>query len=179
MAEPSGRKFIDASLFLGMHSADNALRYACRAFFIEHFDGELFMSLEQVGLCDDVIWRHPRAAQDAYYPFMDLLQSQMRIRRVPYAEDDIRESRAPRFDGAPVLDRLLLGQISACNGMLYSARHSLLKGYDLQVAAPRSPAATDGDAAAGPAFPGALEPLYQTSLVLALTAKELRLCLND
>lgn len=179
MAEPRGPAFIDASLFLGMHSDDNALRRACKRFFVEHFAAELFMSLEQVGLCDDVIWRHPRAIQDSYYPFMDLLHSEMQVRRLPYAEADISASRALQFEGIPVLDRLLLGQIRARSGVLYSARHALLRGYDLQVAAPRFPTPGDVDEVAELPFPGALESLYQTSLALALTAKELRLCPND
>src|SRR5690348_16405212 len=113
MAEANSPTFIDASLFLGMHAISHTLRSACKAFFVEHFADEVFMSLEQVGLCDDIIWRHPRAIQDHYYPFMDLLQSEMRIRRIPYVDSDVRESCTARFNGAGLLDRLLLGQVRA------------------------------------------------------------------
>jgi len=179
MAEASGPIFIDASLFLGMHAASNGLRSACKAFFVRHFCDEVFMSLEQVGLCDDIIWRHPRAIQDQYYPFMDLLQSEMRIRRIPYADIDVSESLTPRFDGASVLDRLLLAQVRARGGVLYSPRHVRLKRYEGSIIEPDPRAALDAGSQAERVFPERLEILYRTSLALRLDLTELRLCPGD
>ena len=56
------RVFIDASAFLGMHSEDEKVRRQSANFFITHFNSTVYMSLEQVGYCDDVIWRFPRAS---------------------------------------------------------------------------------------------------------------------
>ena len=169
MSETADATFIDASLFLGMQAKDDGVRRSCKAFFVQHFDGEVFMSLEQVGLCDDVIWRHPRMAQDAYYPFMDLLQSVMRIRRLPYEAGDVDESQALSLE-VPVLDRLMLGQVRARRGVLHSARHAVLRGHGVPVVAPAV------ETPAEPAFPEALEGLYRTSLELRLSQSELRIC---
>ncbi|WP_201294684.1 MULTISPECIES: DUF6190 family protein [unclassified Nocardiopsis] len=63
--------FVDADVFMGMHHENEALRRGCKAFFVERLKGRVAMSLEQVGRCDDLVWRRPRELQDAYYPFMD------------------------------------------------------------------------------------------------------------
>jgi hypothetical protein len=54
------KEFFDASVFLGMHSADDGVRKACKRFFALRFRGVALTSLDQVGKCDDVIWRYPR-----------------------------------------------------------------------------------------------------------------------
>lgn len=81
--------FIDATVFLGMHHQDESIRQRSAAFFRSHFERRTRMNFEQVGICDAIIWRQPRRVQDAYYPFMDLLHSEMPILREGYAFREI------------------------------------------------------------------------------------------
>ncbi|MGW4566354.1 DUF6190 family protein [Streptomyces sp. NPDC004561] len=163
---PHAAEYADAALFLGMNSADERLRVACKAFFAARLDGTLVMSLEQVGRCDDVIWGYARELQDAYYPFMDNLHTVMDIRRVGYDEADLRRA----LDGTgipdplPVHERLLLGMVTGREGLLHTASPRLTRHPGLPV---RAPAAADGPE---PVFPGPLEALYRRSLALRVPA---------
>ena len=104
--------FVDADVFMGMHHEDAAVRRGCKAFFVRHLNDRVTMSLEQVGRCDDLVWRCPRALQDAYYPFMDRLHTDMAIHRVGYTKQDTdRAWRDPALEGFPPQRRLVLGQV--------------------------------------------------------------------
>ncbi|MFF4563556.1 DUF6190 family protein [Streptomyces sp. NPDC001435] len=159
----------DAALFLGMNSADETLRIACKTFFVTRLDRTLVMSLEQVGRCDDVIWGYGRELQDAYYPFMDNLHTVMDIRRLGYDAADLR--RALDGDGIPdrlpAHERLLLGMVGNRKGLLHSASPRLPHHTGLPV---RAPAPVDGPE---PDFPEPLEALYRQSLVLRIPADAL------
>lgn len=85
----NGDIFIDATVFLGMHSSDETTRRACKGFFVQRLNDRVCMSLEHVGMCDDVIWAQPRTVQDAYYPFMDVLHTDMKIDRRGYTRGDL------------------------------------------------------------------------------------------
>ncbi|GAA1990096.1 DUF6190 family protein [Kitasatospora viridis] len=158
-AEQSGAEFVDAALFLGMNSADERTRIACKSYFAARLTGRVTMSLEQVGRCDDLVWRFPRQVQDAYYPFMDVLHTDMAIDRVPYEAADLSRGLAEET-GLPMHERLLLAMVRNRRGTLRTVSPRLLGGPDGQVLAPP----------AGPelAFPEPLEGLYQQSLVLRL-----------
>ncbi|WP_316759863.1 DUF6190 family protein [Streptomyces herbicida] len=162
----SADDYADAALFLGMNSADETLRIACKAFFAARLDRTLVMSLEQVGRCDDVIWGYGRELQDAYYPFMDNLHTLMDIRRLGYDEADLRWA----LDGdgiserLPAHERLLLGMVRNRKGLLHSASPRLPHRTGLPV---RAPAPVDGPE---PVFPEPLEALYRQSLVLRVPA---------
>lgn len=78
------KKFIDYTYFMGMHSFDEKNRIICKNFIIDNLKKELFMSLENVGKCDDIVWEFSTKKQDMYYPFMDRIHTVMNIRRVPY-----------------------------------------------------------------------------------------------
>jgi hypothetical protein len=158
--------YVDASLFLGMHSKDPDVRTACASFFAEHLRTPVLMTYEEVGRCDDVVWGHARAAQDAYYPFMDVLHSLMPIRRRAYTAED-REALAvlPAAAGALASrEQMLLASVHATGGELITVNPRLLAldAYGLPIRAPQ--------AATGPVrfddAQGVLDGLYATSLTL-------------
>lgn len=158
--------FIDATFFLGMHDSDDQRRLQSVQFFIEHMNRELYMNLEQVGLCDDVIWTRQRTEQDAYYPFMDNLHTLMDIRRIGYQTEDLLNAISEqRFAGLNLQQACTLAQVINCNGRLATHDPMLLNvtqfndwllvpaRYQQQV------------------FPPPLEPLYQQSMTLTLDLK--------
>jgi len=53
MAFKAHKEFFDASVFLGMHSADDGVRKACKRFFALRFRGVTLISLGRTGKCDD------------------------------------------------------------------------------------------------------------------------------
>lgn len=58
------------------------------------------MPLEEVGICDDLVWKMPRDIQDMYYPFMDNLHSMLDMSRLPYeAGNNLKEEFAKRHGG--------------------------------------------------------------------------------
>jgi len=129
--------FIDSSTFLGMHSTDKKTRIECVNFFVSYYQSTIYMSLEQVGLCDDVIWGNSRILQDAYYPFMDRLHTEMVIKRIEcnyddialvMNNDDLRSLSAPKA--------MLAAQVINANGILYTQDHALieLKSLDGRIA---------------------------------------------
>ncbi|WP_024754985.1 DUF6190 family protein [Streptomyces exfoliatus] len=158
--------FIDASLFLGMHSTDDGLRIAAKAFFVRHLEGRVVMSLEQVGRCDDVIWGYSHELQSLYYPFMDHLHTVMDISREGYDEADVRlglsDSDTPQQ--LPFIDRLLLGQVINRKGLLHTVgpRSSAFEGLPVRAVAAWPAGEPE------PSFPEPLERLYRTSLALRL-----------
>lgn len=157
-------EFIDASVFMGMNATEEATRRACKTFFIERFTGEVAMCLEQVGLCDEIVWRHARDVQDDYYPFMDRLHSVMRIKRLPYGEPEVRRALTDEvLSGLPISDRLLLAMVMEARGRLYTTRPRLLERTALPVTAPPGSGGADG---LERRFPGDLEDAYAISLRL-------------
>ena len=161
MSSPiSTEVLIDGALFLGMHHCDNAIRRACKAFFVSHLHTSVTMSLEQVGFCDDVVWGYPRETQDAYYPFMDVLHTDMRITRTPYTEADLAVATGdPALEGLPLAQRLTAAMALRHGATLHTADPVLLGLSGLPVRKV-APAQTDAE------FPPHLEKLYVTSLVL-------------
>ena len=158
--------FIDATFFLGMHDADETRRRQSVQFFIQHMDRVLYMNLEQVGLCDDVIWARQRAEQDAYYPFMDNLHTLMDIRRIGYqAEDLLCATGEQRFAGLSLQQACTLAQVINCNG--YLATHDPELRNLAQFGDWLAPVAEDHNGE----FPPPLQPLYQQSVTLMLDLK--------
>ncbi len=121
------KEFIDASVFLGMHSKDEEARVSCKNYFVQRLNDKVGMSLEQVGKCDDVIWQLPREQQDAYYPFMDNLHTIMRIDRISYDDGDISAaSFNQHLHGLDISDRLTMGMVVARRGVLYTINPKLV-----------------------------------------------------
>ncbi|KQX48122.1 hypothetical protein ASE09_13785 [Streptomyces sp. Root66D1] len=156
---------------MGMHSEDDAVRVGAKAFFAGRLAagdaGRVVMSWEQVGRCDDLVWAYERGVQDEYYPFMDVLHTDLAIDRVPYEEDDVRRAfGTPALEGLPAHERLLLAQVIGRGGVLHTASPRLLKAAD---GLPVVPVGTGAE----PSFPAYLEDLYQRSLVLKVDSANL------
>lgn len=160
---------IDASVFMGMHSRDEALRLSCKGFFVQRIGQRLVMSLEDVGRCDNLVWRFPRSTQDAYYPFMDNLHTDAKIHRVGYDEDDVRIAlESPRLADLLMHERLLLGMVLRRQAVLYTANLRLRDRSDLPTRA-----VPTGDDVSTSDFFGHLEELYQQSLTLRVAPEDL------
>ncbi|MFF4713425.1 DUF6190 family protein [Streptomyces eurythermus] len=158
--------FVDAALFLGMHSQDDGLRVACKAFFVERLDTRVVMNLEQVGRCDDVIWSYSRELQDLYYPFMDQLHTVMDISREGYDRADVTValSGSALPGRLPFTDRLLIAMVVNRKGLLHTVgpRGAAFGGLPVHAVAPWPAGVPE------PAFPEPLERLYRASLALRL-----------
>jgi hypothetical protein len=153
--------FADASLFMGMHSSLEATRIACKNFFVQRIGKRLIMTLDQVGLCDDIVWRKSRHLQDLYYPFMDQLHSLLAAERVPYSRTDIRRAHDdPRTRHLDGLRALLIARVCNDQGVLYTADPVLLNRPDLPVQA--------CGVSAERAFPEPIEAAYQMSLAFRM-----------
>lgn len=153
--------FADAGLFMGMHSGAEPVRIACKAFFVRHLGTRLVMTLDQVGLCDDIVWRHPRHVQDLYYPFMDRLHTLLCAERVAYTCEDIRRAAEdPALRDLEGSKALLVARVCNEDGTLYTTDRTLLDRAGFPVSAVEL----------GPelAFPEPIESAYRTSLALRL-----------
>jgi Family of unknown function (DUF6190) len=153
--------FVDASLFLGMHSIQDSVRIACKNLFVQRLWEGVAMTLEQIGMCDDVVWGFSRQVQSDYYPFMDTLHSVMAARRVSYSWDDMRRAESdPQLRELEPVNALLLARVCNEGAVLYSIQPELLERKDLPVRpAPRGQELM---------FPVGLETAYQLSLALRL-----------
>ena len=121
--------FIDASLFMGMHSIDEKIRNQSLSVMSEQFSKCIYMNLEQVGMCDEVVWRYSRDIQDDYYPFMDILHSEMDITRIGYCNADIarlNKDRRLSETNLSVQRALLVAQIINHNALLYTHDKNIL-----------------------------------------------------
>lgn len=164
-----GKWFVDATSFMGMHHENALIRERSVAFFRYAFHSTVFMNLEQVGLCDALVWQFPRAKQDAYYPFMDRLHTDMHIERSAYAYAEIRlalETKQLR-DVRP-WQALLAAQVLYHHGTLFTHDPELqglpclkphLGQFDRLLETARK-------------FPGSLDVLYQHSKALIVTEKD-------
>jgi len=124
--------FIDASAFMCMHCNDKKIANHTVGFFSNKFDHTLYMSLEQVGICDDIVWSYSRDIQDAYYPFMDRLHSEMNVIRTSYTRDDVQLALAdPTLEGIRFCHALVLAQVINHHGHLYTGNSLLLNNPKL------------------------------------------------
>lgn len=159
--------FVDASVFLGMHHQDNHLRRSALAFFASYYRRGVRMNFEQVGICDAIIWQQPRDVQDAYYPFMDRLHSDMAILREGYGRQELElYARDPQMSGLRSDQGLLALQV-ICNGATL---------YTLDPVLRHLPTLRDhlGDFASldAVALPKTLQSLYGPSRVYTHTDKD-------
>jgi hypothetical protein len=162
----SGEAIIDASLFMALNSSDERIRHQGKAFFVEHLNGSAVMSLEQVGRCDALIWGTcSREQQDAYYPFMDNLHTDMKIDRIGYDEQDVRLALdSPFLADLPLTRRLTVAMVLNRGGLLYTVDPLLAGRGDL----PLGELPDVGDVV----FPEPLERMYQESLVLLVNPED-------
>lgn len=160
--------FVDASLFLGMHHENNRLRHRAVLFFANHYQGAVRMNFEQVGLCDAIIWQQPRDIQDAYYPFMDRLHSDMAILREGYSPRELLlYARDRQLAGLRPDQAMLAAQVICAGGQLFTLDPALLA---LKALAGHLGDFSALDAAA--AFPPTLQTLYGQSRVYLHTQQD-------
>ncbi len=162
--------FIDASLFMGMHSENTRTRRQSIEFMAQHFNGQVYMNLEQVGMCDEYVWQYERDIQDAYYPFMDVLHSEMDVKRIGYSQSDLNLSLLEHgidVRHLTVQQRLLMAQVINHEGLLFThdshirsntAFHTFLGEFQSDDIALNE----QGDRET-PVFTPALDELYETS----------------
>ena len=128
MNSKNRKLFIDASLFMGMHSADEETRRQSVWLMSTYFSAPVHMNLEQVGLCDEYVWQYERSVQDAYYPFMDVLHSEMDVKRIGYCDGDLDYIyRDYRFENSTLTlqQKLLMAQVVNHHGLLYTHDKSI------------------------------------------------------
>lgn len=162
---------------MGMHSADPEERRACVSLFAARLAQPLGMSLEQVGACDDLIWRYGRVEQDAHYPFMDNLHSALPFQRIAYTEDEARVALADGRTQLTLAERMCLAQVGNADAVLWTLNPRLLATAQAGVRHPAD-ASDSGhghaDASAAElaaAWPGSLANLYVDSLALSVPAQ--------
>lgn len=166
MPEPA--RFVDASVFLGMHHQDDVIRQRSLGFFRSYFADQVRMNFEQVGICDAVIWRQSREVQDLYYPFMDRLHSDMQIVREGYSTRELNLAAGHReLQGLRPEQALLAAQVLAHEGVLATHDPALRRLPCVQ--------SQLWDFASSPshaAFPPELQALYETSRAFVHAARE-------
>lgn len=165
---PDLAPIIDASWFMGMHHRQPQLRARSLAFFTEHYQRQARMSFSQIGICDAIIWKKPRELQDLYYPFMDVLHSQMRIQRAGYSDAVVlRAASSEELARLPTEKRLLAAQVLECQAPFYTHDRDFLQCPALEpwLATP------NGTPAPG-RFPEGLQRLYEASLALSIQPED-------
>ncbi|PIN93097.1 hypothetical protein COU54_04360 [Candidatus Pacearchaeota archaeon CG10_big_fil_rev_8_21_14_0_10_31_24] len=138
-----------------MHSNDEKTRITCKNFFIEHLNKTIFMSLESVGKCDDIVWQFSRKVQDEYYPFMDRLHTIMNIKRIPYDSRTITKNKFPKT--LSNFQQLILSQSQA--DRLFTLDKEMLNLNLKFVTSPNNHSTEKN-------FPGIMERFYKQSLKL-------------
>jgi hypothetical protein len=150
---------IDASVFMGMHSRDDATRRTCATFMADRFAAGVVMSWEQIGRCDDIVWSYARDVQDAYYPFMDVLHSTMPFTRRPYDAEDLELALGDdRLAGLPLHEALTVAMAANRDTCLVTLSARLHERCGLPVRHPRGTPGVD--------FPAPVANLYVASLRL-------------
>ena len=155
------KEFIDATVFMGMHSKHEETRIACKNFFVQRTNHLIYMSFENVGKCDDLVWPFDRITQDVYYPFMDRLHTFMRIKRLPYSTKELHLLPKPIFPSLNPFQKLTLLMVIAHKGKLYTFDKKLLS---LELSFISKPALSKRELS----FKNELEKYYSPSLALRL-----------
>jgi len=160
--------FVDATVFLGMHHKDPLIRQHSLRFFRSHYGHQVSMNFEQVGICDAVIWQQRREVQDAYYPFMDRLHSDMQIMREGYQTRELEHALGhPELKILRPEQALLAAQVLAREGVLVTHDPALRRLPCL-----RSQRWDFASAQPDATFPADLQALYETSCAFVHTPGE-------
>jgi hypothetical protein len=153
------KEYIDWTVFLGMHHRNIKMRMRCKNFFAQRLknEKEIFMSLENVGKCDDIIWGYAQTLQEVYYPFMDVLHSTANIIRLPYELDHYKTAKVLEDNhDIAFMDRMSIA--FASQGLLYT-----LNTFILNIGLPNVKSPIEKEEIT---FPKKLESLYERSLIL-------------
>ncbi|WP_122220714.1 DUF6190 family protein [Pseudomonas syringae group genomosp. 3] len=155
---------IDATVFMGLHHADPGVRDKSLGFFSRFYESSVQMNFAQIGMCDAIIWKKSRALQDVYYPFMDVLHTDMAIQRRGYSEQVLqRAANDTLFKDLSAEKKLLAAQVLEQELPFYTHDLELLR---LQVLQPfLQPFKSAGSQHA---FPEALQRLYTESCQMVI-----------
>ncbi|WP_339532151.1 DUF6190 family protein [Pseudomonas mucidolens] len=163
-----GVSIIDATVFMGMHHQDEVIRARSLAFFTQRYNSQVRMSFSQIGVCDAIIWKKARELQDVYYPFMDVLHSDMNILRAGYTDAVLqRAAYSPELSNLPPEKRLQAAQVIEGDAPFYThdddyqrcaALHPYLASFDAQPS--------------DELFPVGLQKLYDASLALKISEED-------
>jgi hypothetical protein len=160
------RVCIDATFFLGLNSANEPERIATKNFLVEHLDCKLYMSYEQVGICDNLIWSYDHYKQNLYFPFMDYFMAEAKMIRKPYSEQTFQLME--REDTLCFTERLTCAFAREHDCLLYTWNNKIITSQKAPLGNIikyfRLPEST---------FPVPIEELYQQALGLRLSIKDL------
>lgn len=150
---------IDATVFMGMHHVNPGIREKSLGFFNAFYSGQVQMSFGQIGICDAIIWKKSRQLQDVYYPFMDVLHTDMNIQRQGYCSKVLKRA-CLQTDWAhlSVEKKLLAAQVVEHQQPLFT-HDSALRELD----ALKPYLQTFPSSVTGRVFPGTLQNLYEQS----------------
>ena len=160
-------EYVDASSFLGMHHVEDKVRIACKNFFVKKLEqnASIGLSLEQMGKCTDIIWHCSEEEQKQYYPFMDKLNTELKIVQMNYTEKDIHTSETNnKLKDLRIIDRLKIGMVINRGGNLITINPFLLTQKHLPIKGPKYGKELK--------FSKKLEDLYQKSLAVRICTKD-------
>lgn len=159
---------IDATVFMGMHHQNQGIRDSSLAFFTQRYHSEVRMSFSQIGVCDAIIWKKARELQDVYYPFMDVLHSDMNIQRAGYSNAALtRAANSAALSGLSAEKRLQAAQVLEANCLFYT------HDRDYQNCPALKPHLASFESEhTGHTFPEGLHRLYRASLELIITEED-------
>ena len=159
--------FVDHSIFLGMNAEDDVTRIASKNFFVDRSKDSIHMSFEDIAYCDHVVWGKEQALQDAYYPFMDNVHTDLSIVRLPYNRGVLDQFSKKEFNEKLTMqENLLLSMVDVHGGILYTLKNTLGDISDSVIV-------PDLYTAEEKTFNRELEQHYQSSLVLRFIKEEL------
>lgn len=161
---------IDATVFMGMHHSDPQLRAKSLGFFSSFYQRQVLMSFGQIGICDAIIWKKSRQLQDVYYPFMDVLHTEMDIQRQGYCNEVLRRACLESdWSHLSVEKKLLAAQVVEHRQPLFTHDEEL---RELTVLGPFLQSFPQW--VSGPAFPEALQNLFEQSREMLIEQEDFR-----
>ena len=129
--EPPRLEYLEHRVFLGLNAANEQMRRRCKALLAGRMKSVVYMTFDQVGRCDDVIWRYSRRLQDPYYPFMDAVHSHRCLQRDGYEASTLHlAAHDPRLQGLPADERMLLARAIERQAVVYTLESRLLSRPD-------------------------------------------------
>ncbi|MHC8305811.1 DUF6190 family protein [Pseudomonas sp. PB3P13] len=159
---------IDATVFMGMHHADQGIREQSLGFFNAFYSRRVLMSFGQIGICDAIIWKKSRQLQDVYYPFMDVLHTDMNIQRRGYCNKVLKRA-CLESDWAhlSVEKRLLAAQVVEHQHPFFTHDSALRELDTLKPFLQTFPSSKTGSV-----FPESLQSLYEQSCAMSIEQKD-------
>lgn len=155
---------IDATVFMGMHHSDPEVRSRSLGFFGAFYSRQVLMSFGQIGICDAIIWKKSRHLQDVYYPFMDVLHTDMDIQRQGYCNRVLKRAcLEPDWAHLSVEKRLLVAHVVEHRQPLFSHDESLHELTLLKPFLQTFPPSTSHSV-----FPEKLQRLYEQSMEMSI-----------